>query len=69
MVLSKMCPKSISETCSPRHIQNVIEDLLEIIKKQNKLAQEVIDLNPKCNEIGAGKLANMQELAKEIIWE
>jgi len=66
--LSKVNAEYISKTCSSRHIQSVIEDLLEVIQKQKELADEVMRLNPECLEIGAGKMANLQELAREIIW-
>lgn len=66
MQAHKLSPEQISK-CSPRHIQSVIEDLVAIIKLQNKLANDVLSLNPKCNEIGSGKLANMQEIAQKII--
>lgn len=65
----KIDAKFISQQCSPRHIQSVIEDLIQIIKLQEELAHEVLQLNPQCNEIGAGMLANLQELASDIVWK
>jgi len=65
--LSKVDAELVSN-CSPRHIQSVIEDLLQVIKKQQKLADEVMKLNPECLEIGAGKMANLRILAAEVIW-
>ena len=69
MNLSKINPEVISKTCSPRHIQSVIEDLLQVIKCQDKLAKEVLNLNPLVDTIGAGRLANLQELAKDVVWK
>jgi len=65
----KLDAKYISSECSPRHIQSVIEDLVQIIKQQEELAIKVLQLNPHCNEIGAGMLANLQELAGDVIWK
>lgn len=65
--LSKVNAEYISN-CSPRHIQSVIEDLLQVIQNQRKLADQVMRLNPDCLEIGAGKMANLRELAAEVIW-
>jgi hypothetical protein len=65
--LSKVNAEYISN-CSPRHIQSVIEDLLQVIQNQSELADEVMRLNPDCLEIGAGKMANLRELAAEVIW-
>jgi hypothetical protein len=67
--LSKIGPECISTSCSPRHIQSVIEDLLDVIKKQKELANEVLMLNDNWLEIGAGKMANLRELAKDIVWD
>jgi len=53
---------------SYEHIEVVIQDLIDIIEQQDKLAQEVMTLNPDCLEIGEGKLRNLQDLAGEIIW-
>jgi len=66
--LSKVNAEYISTTCSPQRIQSVIEDLLQVIKKQKELADEVMRLNPECLEIGAGKMANLRILAAEVIW-
>ena len=64
-----MNPELISQTYSPRHIQSVIEDLLQVIKRQDKLAHEVLSPNPLSCTIGAGRLANLQELAKDVVWK
>ena len=69
MKLSKINPEMIATTCSPRHIQSIIEDLLQMIKRQDELANEVLNLNPLVDTIGAGKLANLQELAKDVVWK
>ena len=69
MKLSKMNPELISQTYSPRHIQSIIEDLLQVIKRQDKLVHEVLNLNPLSCTIGAGRLANLQELAKDVVWK
>ena len=69
MKLSKINPEVIPQTCSPRHIQSIIEDLLQVIKRQDELVKEVLNLNPLSETIGAGRLANLQELAKDIIWK
>ena len=65
----KLDARLVATTCSPRHIQSVIEDLVEIIKQQEELAVEVMKLNPNSNRIGAGMLANLQALAGDIIWK
>ncbi len=65
--LSKVNAEYISN-CSHRHIQITIEDLLQVIQKQRDLAYEIMMLNPSCLEIGAGKMANLRELAAEVIW-
>lgn len=64
----KLDARHIATTCSPRHIQSVIEDLVKIIKQQEELAVKVMQLNPKSNQIGAGMLANLQVLAGDIVW-
>lgn len=75
---NKIDPKYISETCSQRHIQSVIEDLLAVIKKQSILAQEVLNINSdyKANlggcvvvPISCAKLSQLQEMVKEITWD
>lgn len=66
MNITLLDPKLIATTASPKHIQSVIEDLVEVIKQQNTLAELVLRLNPNCNEIGAGMLANLQSIAKSI---
>ena len=63
--ISKLDPKSISNA-SPRHIQSVLEDLLVVCLEWQTLADKVLRLNPKSEEIGAGMLANLQEIAGKI---
>lgn len=58
--------KLIATTCSPRHIQSVIEDMSEQLKIAAELRQQVLSLNPDCATIGAGKLAQLQSLAKQL---
>lgn len=69
MNITKLDPKLIATTASPKHIQSVIEDLIEVIKQQNLLAELVLRLNPNHNEIGAGMLANLRSITKQIIKE
>jgi hypothetical protein len=63
MNLNKLDTKVISG-CSPRHIQIVIEDLLQVLSTYDNLAQEVLTLNLQCCEIGQGKMLRLQELAR-----
>lgn len=64
-----ICPRTVS-SASQLHIQNVITKLQATIAhkqaRSQKLAELVLSLNPKCNEIGAGMLAQLQSLAREI---
>ena len=53
-------------TCSARHIQSVIEDMQAELKIAAELRQQVLSLNPDCTTIGAGKLAQLQHLAKQL---
>ena len=62
--ISKLDHKSISNA-SPRHIQSVLEDLIVVCLQGQALADKVLRLNPK-SEIGAGMLANLQEIAGKI---
>lgn len=66
--LLKLDTDLIVGTCSHVHIRNVlndvISDLIKMHNAYNALAKEVISLNPNFNEIGSGKILNMQELAK-----
>ena len=66
--ISKVDPQMVALHGNYDYIKAVVQDLLDIIEKQNKLAQEVMTLNPDCREIGEGELRNLQELAMEIIW-
>lgn len=66
--LLRIDPKRIAYTCSNVHVCNVLSDVIsDLIKMHtayNALSKEVLSLNPNCNEIGSGKILNMQELAK-----
>ena len=64
--ISKLDPKSISNA-SPRHIQSVLEDLIVVCLEGQILADKVLRLNPKSEEIGAGMLANLQEIAGSVV--
>lgn len=64
--ISKIDPKLVSNA-SPRHIQSVLEDLIAVCLQGQALADKVLRLNPKSEEIGAGMLANLQEIAKQVI--
>ena len=66
--ISKVDPQMVALHGNYDYIKAVVQDLLDIIEKQNKLAQEVMTLNPDCREIEEVKLRNLQELAGEIIW-
>ena len=50
--ISKLDPKAISNA-SPRHIQSVLEDLIVVCLQGQTLADKVLRLNPKSEEIGA----------------
>ena len=63
--VSKINPKLVSNA-SPRHIQSVLEDLIAVCLQGQALADKVLRLNPKAEEIGAGMLANLQEIADKI---
>ena len=73
--ISKLDPKAISNA-SPRHIQSVLEDLIVVCLQGQTLADKVLRLNHKPEEIGtrtqprcgssAGMLANLQEIAGKI---
>lgn len=64
--ISKIDPKLVSNA-SPRHIQSVLEDLIAVCLQGQSLADKVLRLNPKAEEIGAGMLANLQEIAKQVV--
>ena len=53
---------------SKEYIQRIIEDLLHVIKEQNDLAKEVMTLNPDHLSIGVGKMNNLKDMAKTILW-
>ena len=63
--ISKLDPKAISNA-STRHIQSVLEDLIVVCLQGQTLADKVLRLNPKSEEIGTGMLANLQEIAGKI---
>ena len=65
---NRIDPHIVAHHGSYEHLYVFIQDLIDIIKQQDKLAQEVMTLNPDYLEIGEGKLRNLQELAGEIIW-
>lgn len=64
--ISKIDPKLVANA-SPRHIQSVLEDLIAVCLQGQSLADKVLRLNPKSEEIGAGMLANLQEIAKQVV--
>lgn len=64
--ISKIDPKLVSNA-SPRHIQSVLEDLIAVCLQGQSLADKVLRLNTKSGEIGAGMLANLQEIAKQVV--
>jgi len=66
--ISKVDPQMVALHGNYDYIKAVVQDLLNIVNKQDKLAQEVMTLNPDCREIGEGKLKTLQESAKEVIW-
>lgn len=51
------------------YISAVLQDLVDTITDQRQLAVEVLKLNPECTQIGAGRLANLIDLAKQIQWD
>ena len=44
-----------------------ITQLNDKLKHAEKLAREVATLNPSCLSLGAGKMAYLQELAKQLL--
>ena len=66
--LHKIDPHMVALHGSKEYIQRIIEDLLHVIKEQNDLAKEVMTLNPDCLSIGAGKMNNLKDMAKTILW-
>ena len=74
--ISKIDPKLVANA-SPKHIQSVLEDLIAVCLQGQSLADKVLRLNPKSEEIGArtqpccgrfaGMLANLQEIAKQVV--
>ena len=66
--ISKVDPHMVALHGNYDYIKVLVQDLLDVIKQQDRLAQEVLTLNPECLEIGAGKLNNLIELSKEIVW-
>ena len=47
MNIHAMNPKKISQECSERHVQSVIEGLMERLMEAEALADEVLTLNTK----------------------
>ena len=66
MDLYKINPKTIATECSPVHIENVIKDLVLALRDAEKLADQVLTLNPDCGELGQGKAYNLQAWAKRV---
>ena len=52
--------------CSQKHIQSVVEDMQAQLKIAAELRQQLLSLNPNCATIGAGKMAQLQYLAKQL---
>ena len=50
--ISELDPKAISNA-PPSHIQSVLEDLIVVCLQGQALADKVLRLNPKSEEIGA----------------
>lgn len=44
-----------------------ITELNDRLEHAKKLAEEVDRLNPKCLTLGAGKMAYLQELARQLL--
>lgn len=65
ILIDSLNAELISNT-SPRHIQSVIEDLIEVAQAGNKLAESVSHLNPECAEIGHGRLLQLIDLANDV---
>ena len=66
MNIHAMNPKKISQECSERHVQSVIEGLMERLMEAEALADEILTLNTKVPEIGHGKLLNLHQKASEL---
>lgn len=66
MNLYKINPEAIVRECSPVHIENVIKDLVLALRDAEKLADEVLTLNPYCGELGQGKAVQLQSWAKKV---
>lgn len=67
ITLSKINPAIISQEASPRHIQSVLEDLIEIAMAGQALAASTITLNPYAGEIGEGKARDIVEKAQNVL--
>ena len=59
-------PALIVEMCSEKHVRHVIEDMQAQLMIAAELRQQVLSLNPNCATIGAGKMAQLQYLAKQL---
>lgn len=67
MNIHKLDAHKIATQCSPVHIENVILDLVELLKLAERLTKEVDTLNVHSNEIGSGKMANMKALCEQFV--
>lgn len=67
IILSKINPAIISQESSPKHIQSVLEDLIEIAKAGQILANSTITLNPYAGEIGEGRARDIVEKAQNVV--
>lgn len=66
MSIHKLNARSISEECSPVHIENVIKDLVEALKLSEQIMNQVLTINPKAGEIGEGFANNLIAKATEL---
>ena len=64
--LEHIKPDQIADLCSRVHIGNVISNHVEMLKIANRLAEEVLTLNPKAGSLGEGKANMLLELAEEF---
>lgn len=65
--LSKLNPATISQESSPRHIQSVLEDLIEITKAGQTLANSTVKLDPYACKIGEGRVKDIVEKAQNVL--
>ena len=65
--VSKMLDKIEQDALTCISLADITAELRkEKQKKVDLLVKEVLSLNPACNEIGAGKMNRLIELAKEL---